>query len=49
MVVSQNSSKLHKCKKTTKQRKVNIQPRVNEKNDYDILIFLYMYVIFVVD
>ena len=46
MVLSQNSNKFHKLKQITKQRKVNIQHRVKEKNDYDILIFRDKYPIF---
>ena len=44
MVLSQISNKLHKFQQITKQGKVNVQRKANGKNNYDILIFLNMYV-----
>ena len=44
MVLSQISNKLHKFQQITKQGKVNAQRKANGKNNYDILIFLDIYV-----
>ena len=45
MVISQILNKLHKFKQITKQGKANVQRKwQTEKNNYDILIFLDIYV-----
>ena len=44
MVLSEISDKLHKFQQITKQRKVNVQRKANGKNNFDILIFLGIYV-----
>ena len=44
MVLSQISNKFHRFQLITKQGKVNVQLKANGKNDYDILIFLDIYV-----
>ena len=44
MVLSQISNKVHRFQQITKQRKVNVQRKANGKNNYDILIFLDIYV-----
>ena len=44
MALSQISNKLHKFQQITKQGKVNVQRKANRKNNYDILIFLDIYV-----
>ena len=46
MILSQNSNKFHKLKRITKQGKVNVQHKVNWKNDYHIRIFLNISVVF---
>ena len=44
MVLSQILNKFHSFQLITKQGKVNVQLKANGKNDYDILIFLNIYV-----
>ena len=39
-----NSNKFHRFQQITIQGKVNVQRKANWKNDYDILIFLGIYV-----
>ena len=46
MILSQNSNKFHKLKRITKQGKVNVQHKVNWKDDYHIRIFLNISVVF---
>ena len=44
MVLSQISNKFYRFQQITKQGKVNVQLKETGKNDYDILIFLDIYV-----
>ena len=44
MVLSQISNKFHRFQLITKQGKANVQLKANGKKDYDILIFLDIYV-----
>ena len=44
MVLSKISNKFYRFQQITKQGKVNVQLKETGKNDYDILIFLDIYV-----